>query len=107
MKQFETLFDKNFYVCHLTNIKFNVEHGQTVTKVHRDLQFDQSGWLRTSILKNRIVEKYRDRFSLKLLQTALEGMFWQDNGEFENPYTNQAFVYSDGGQRVHTQTQLF
>ena len=56
-KLVETLFDKFFYVCHFRNLKFYVEQGLTVTKLHRVLQFDQSCWLGTYISKNTEMRK--------------------------------------------------
>ena len=48
-KLVETLFDKFFYVCQFRILKFYVEQGLTVTKLHRVLEFEQRCWLGTYI----------------------------------------------------------
>ena len=39
------LFKKQRYVVHYRNLKFYIEQGMVVTKIHRVLQFQQSCWL--------------------------------------------------------------
>ena len=56
-KLVETLFDKNFYFCHFRSLKFYVEKGLTVKRLHRVLQFDQSCWLGNYISKNTALRK--------------------------------------------------
>ena len=56
-KLVETLFDKNFYICDFRNLKFYVEKGSTVKRLHRVLQFDQSCWLGNYISKNTALRK--------------------------------------------------
>ena len=41
-KPIETLFDKHFYIDHFRNLKFCLEQGLKVTKLHRVQQFVQS-----------------------------------------------------------------
>ena len=57
-KLVETLFDKNFYICHFRNLKFYVEKGLTVKRLHRVLQFDESCWLGNCISKNTALRKH-------------------------------------------------
>ena len=56
-KPVETLFDKNFYICHFRNLNFYVEKGLTVKRLHRVLQFTQSCWLGNYIYKNTALRK--------------------------------------------------
>ena len=73
-KLVETLFAKFFYACHFRNLKFYVEQGLTVTKLHRVLQFDQSCWLGTYISKSTEMRKNAqtdfDKNFFKLLSEA-------------------------------------
>lgn len=46
------LFDKERYVCHYRNLKFYIEHGLVLRKVHRVIRFRQSRWLAPYIAKN-------------------------------------------------------
>ena len=56
-KPVETLFDKNCHICHFRNLKFYVEKGLTVKRLHRVLQFAQSCWLGNYIYKNTALRK--------------------------------------------------
>src|SRR3977135_1194960 len=40
-------YDKTEYVCHYRNLKFYLEKGMILKKVHNMLQFSQSPWLKT------------------------------------------------------------
>ena len=76
-KLVETLFDKNFYICHFRNLDFYVEKGLTVKRLHRVLQFDQSCWLGNYISKNTALRKQAktdfDKNFFKLLSNACFG----------------------------------
>jgi hypothetical protein len=39
------LYDKVEYVVHYRNLKFYVEQGLVITKIHRVLQFTEKNWL--------------------------------------------------------------
>ena len=56
-KLVETLLDKNRYVCHYRNLKFYVNQGLKVRKLHRVIQFRQSKWLGDYISKNTVMRK--------------------------------------------------
>ena len=56
-KLVETLLDKNRYVCHYRNLKFYVNQGLKVRKLHSVIQFRQSKWLGDYISKNTIMRK--------------------------------------------------
>ena len=56
-KLVETLLDKNRYVCHYRNLKFYVNQGLKVRKLHRVIQFRQSKWLGDYISKNTIMRR--------------------------------------------------
>ena len=42
-------YDKERYVCHVKNLKYYIEKGLVVKKIHRVLQFKQSNWLKKYI----------------------------------------------------------
>jgi hypothetical protein len=46
------LFSKGKYACHYMNLKFYLEHGMKLTKIHRVIRFHQSKWLAPYIEKN-------------------------------------------------------
>ena len=56
-KLVETLLYKSRYVCHYRNIKFYVNQGLKVRKLHRVIQFRQSKWLGEYNSKNTIMRK--------------------------------------------------
>ena len=51
-KQLETLFSKTEYVCHYSMLKFLVEQGLIITKLHKVLRFRQSDFLKVYIDMN-------------------------------------------------------
>ncbi|XP_023212539.1 uncharacterized protein LOC111615349, partial [Centruroides sculpturatus] len=51
-KLIPTLFDKQNYVIHYRNLKFYLEEGLILTKIHRVLAFNQEPWLRDYVLFN-------------------------------------------------------
>ena len=46
------LFNKRKYLVHYLNLKFYLEHGMKLVKIHRVLRFEQSRWLAAYIQKN-------------------------------------------------------
>ena len=51
------LRDKTNYIVHYRNLKFYLEQGMVITKVHRVLAFDQSPWLKQYIDFNTEMRK--------------------------------------------------
>ena len=47
-----TFYDKKNYVVHIKNLKFYLEHGLEITKIHRVVKFNQSSWLNDWIQLN-------------------------------------------------------
>ena len=52
VKLLPSLPNKVNYVTHYLNLKFYIEHGLNLTKIHRVIQFQQSRWLQPYIAKN-------------------------------------------------------
>ena len=52
VKLLPSLLNKLHYVTHYLNLKFYIEHGMKLTKIHRVIQFQQSRWLQPYIAKN-------------------------------------------------------
>ena len=51
-KLIPNLMDKTNYTCHYRNLRFYMEHGLVLCKVHKVIQFRQSKWLAPYIAKN-------------------------------------------------------
>jgi hypothetical protein len=51
-KLIPNLFPKRNYACHYMNLKFYLEHGMELAKIHRVIRFSQSKWLEAYIAKN-------------------------------------------------------
>jgi hypothetical protein len=68
-KLIPNLFDKERYTCHYRNLRFYLEHGLELTKVHRVLAFRQSRWLAPYISLN---SEMRGK-----AKTAFEKDFWK------------------------------
>lgn len=47
-------FDKKEYVCHVSNLKFYMEQGLVLLKIHRILRFKHSKWLQPYIEMNTV-----------------------------------------------------
>ena len=88
-KLVESLLDKNRYVWHYRNLKFYVNQGLKVRKLHRVIQFRQSKWLGDYISKNTIMRKQATNDSEKIFYKLL------DNASFgktvENLRTRKKF----------------
>ena len=52
IKLIPNLMAKKKYLCHYINLKFYLEHGMRLEKIHRVLKFCQSKWLSPYIKKN-------------------------------------------------------
>jgi hypothetical protein len=76
-KLIPNLFTKRKYACHYMNLRFYLEHGLVLTKIHRVLRFHQSRWLAQYIAKNSELRcKARNDFEkdfYKLMNNAVYG----------------------------------
>lgn len=77
MKLIPNLYDKTKYVTHYRNLKFYVQHGLIVTKVHRVMQFEQSRWLEPYISFNtehrKRAKNPEDKAAFKLYINSIFG----------------------------------
>ena len=71
------LFAKHNYACHYANLRFYLEHGLILKKIHRVLRFHQSRWLAPYIAKNsELRARARNDFEkefYKLMNNAVYG----------------------------------
>ena len=76
-KLIPNLFPKHNYACHYMNLRFYLEHGLVLSKVHRVIRFHQSRWLAPYISKNsELRAKARNAFEkdfYKLMNNAVYG----------------------------------
>ena len=64
-----TLLNKKNYICHYRNLKFYLEKGMKLKKVHRVLQFNQSPWIRDYIqLNTRLRQEAKKQMSAELCE---------------------------------------
>ena len=76
-KLIPNLYPKTKYVVHYKNLKYYLEKGLVLTKVHRVLAFDQEAWLKPYITKNTVSRTLaKDDFEkdlYKLMNNAIYG----------------------------------
>ena len=77
-----TLRDKKKYICHYKNLKFYLNHGLKLKKIHKILQFDQSAWLKPYIdfntkLRQEADNKFEEGFA-KLMNNSFFGKTCED-----------------------------
>ena len=77
-----TLLNKKNYICHYRNLKFYLEKGMKLKKVHRVLQFNQSPWIRDYIqlntrLRQEAKNKCEQNFA-KLMNNSFFGKTCED-----------------------------
>ena len=81
-KLMETRFDKVNYVCHYSVLKFYVQQGMRVTKLHKTLQFCQSSFLKPYIDLNTTkrqehgISEFKKNF-FKMLINSCFGKPWK------------------------------
>lgn len=82
------LFDKKNYVTHYRNLKFCLENGLVLSKVHRVLKFDQSQWLKPYInlntrLRQIATSNFEESFA-KLMNNSVYGKTCENVRKYSN-----------------------
>jgi hypothetical protein len=71
-----TLKEKNNYVLHYRNLKFYLNHGLILKKIHRVLQFRQSRWLKPFIdLNTELRQKADNKFEQNFYKLMINSFF--------------------------------
>ena len=101
-KLIPNLYDKTNYITHYTNLKFYLQQGMVLKKIHRILQFKQSPWLKSYIDFNTEKRKYAnsdfEKDFFKLMNNSVFGKTMENlrnrmNVEFVNdPKKNEKIV---------------
>ena len=78
------LYDKKNYVVHIRSLKQALNHGLILKKVHRVIQFYQKAWLKPYIdMNTEFRKKAKNDFEKDFFKLMNNGVFWKNNGKFE------------------------
>ena len=76
-KLMQNLMDKRYYVCDYMNLKFYMDHGLILKKVHRVIAYHQSKWLMPYIYLNQELRKQakqeHEKDLFKLMNNSVYG----------------------------------
>ena len=75
------LYDKKNYVIHIRALDQTLTHGLILDRIHRDIEFDQSAWMRLFIdfntqLRTKATNDFEKDF-FKLMNNAVFGKRWR------------------------------
>ncbi|KAF0093416.1 MAG: hypothetical protein FD144_5964, partial [Rhodospirillaceae bacterium] len=80
------LMNKEHYVVHYRNLKFYLQHGLRMTRVHAVLRFPQSAWMKTYIDKNSELRKNAnsdfEKDLFKLFNNSVYGKTMQNEAKY-------------------------
>ena len=75
-KLIPNLFDKNRYILHYKNLKFYLNQGMILTKIHRVMSFLQSPWMSKYIeLCGQLRKSAKTRFQSELYKLMMNSIF--------------------------------
>ena len=101
-KLVETLFDEKI-MCHYENLKFYVNHGLVVDKLHRVCELEQSKWLGVYIEKNTVMRKQAvNEFEKNFYQLMSNACFGKTR---ENLRTQSKITFVPNPQQAETFAQ--
>ena len=80
-KLIPTLTNKEKYVLHIKNLELYLKLGMKLTKIHRDLQFNESTWLADYIAFIQRRDQKPKIISKKIILSCLITPFWGNYGK--------------------------
>ena len=90
------LMDKMNYVVHYRNLKFYLQQGMIITKIHRIHTFKQSPWLKVYIVK-----------TTKNIALPVQKVVKKRRKNEEIYYKQEHNVYNDSASTFFTSTLIF
>ena len=103
IKLVPNLMNKTHYLCHYRNLRFYLQHGMILKKIHRVIRFHQDKWLAPYIETNQNLRAHAanefEKDFFKLMNNSVYGKTLEN----QKKRTDIKLVTSDEKRREHTQ----